>query len=175
MSGATNCPPPPPAASTSSCPSSGACLLPVSQPTATSSAGCVANCHNGAPTVGAPNCIDCPVQGSFPESCPNVCALSPTARLVLAVVQLMNSNGSTEDEILAQHNNVTCPEVPLTAAEVARYVSRGVRYGVFRNTSSGGILVYGFFGSLPSNRTLAAELGPWYQLCLGMYCRTPSN
>jgi hypothetical protein len=165
-----NCPPPAPPAG---CPLSGACAPPVSQPSAKLNSGCVANCNNGnLPFGDASACTKCPAKGSFPESCPVVCNLSPMARLVLAVVQLMNANGSSNSDILAQHNNVTCPEVPLTLAEVNGNVDRGVRYGVFRRTASGGIRVYGFFGSLPSNITLAKELGPWYQLCLGMYCRS---
>lgn len=108
-----------------------------------------------------------------PTVCRDACNYSPMARLVISITSLRNSEGSTLDEILQQHNTIVCPEKLLTDAEVAYLLSQGNRQGIFfYNSTTATYKVYGAFGVLPSNQQFVKELGPGFQLCLGMYCNT---
>jgi len=106
-----------------------------------------------------------------PTVCRDTCDYSPLARLVITITSLRNSNGSTLDEITEQHNGLICPEKLLSETEVSILLSQGTRQGIFvYNATTGTYKVYGAFGVLPSNQQFVKELGPGFQLCLGMYC-----
>ncbi len=158
-----NCPPTPQA---STC-SHGGCIPDFSQPSAKI-------CCSGSGGGNMPNgplipCIDCPGP-TFPEDCRNVCNLSPLARIIATIVRLADNDGVSNDEILQEHNDVVCPQKPLTIDQVTAQINIGVQRGALRRTASGRVRVYGFFGQLPSNLSLFKELGVYYQLCLGLFC-----
>jgi hypothetical protein len=161
-----SCPPPAPA---QICAPTG-CIPDFSQPSAKLT--CPKFCSGGGNLPNGPlvPCPACPGP-QYPADCPaNLCALSPLARIIITIVQIRDANGVTNDQILAEHNDVVCPQNPLTSAQVSRYVNLGVQRGALRRVASGGVRVYAFFGDLPSNLTLAEELGVYYQLCLGLFC-----
>ena len=168
-----SCPPAPPK---TTCSAAG-CVPNYSEPTR--KFGCGKTCSGGGNNPNGP--LDVPICGKcpgpkFPEDCPqNICALSLTARLVSSAVRLRNPNGSTVTEIFNYHNTTLCPTNPTTLSEANNAITKGIQTGVFRRTSTGTIKVYGSFGSLPSNLKLAEELGPFYQLCLGLFCDSPST
>ena len=162
-----NCPPAP---LSSTCKiGHGGCIPDFSQPSAKF---CCSNTCSGGnlPNVPLTPCPSCP-GASFPEDCPqNICSLSALARIIVTIVQIRDSDGVTNHQILQEHNSMVCPEDPLTLEEVSRNVNLGVRRGALKRVSSGEVRVYAFFGELPSNMGLMKELGVYYQLCLGLFC-----
>jgi len=139
------------------------------------------------PFAKTPTCSSC-TGGNYPagffdaKNCPknNVCNVifcdsSVLVRLVISIIQLGASDGSSTSEILTQHNaNVSagdCSENTLTLEEVEKQLGIGYRKGVFSKLTGDLYKVYGFFADLPSNHDLRKELGSNYQTCLGMFCR----
>lgn len=161
-----NCPPPAPR---NVCTLSG-CVPDFSQPSAKLT--CAKSCFGGGNLPNGPlvPCPACP-GAKFPDDCPsNTCELSPLARIIITIVNIRDSDGVSEDQILQHHNDSICPSIPLTANEVSKNVRVGLQRGALRRAVSGGIRVYAFFGELPSNLGLMKEFGVYYQLCLGLFC-----
>lgn len=133
---------------------------------------CAKSCSGGGNLPNGPlvPCPACP-GAKYPESCPtNYCKLSPLARVIISAVRIRAEGGVTEEQILEEHNEFLCPNKPLSAAEVHNLVRLALQRGALRRISTGNLAVYAFFADLPSNLSLAEELGPHYQLCLGMFC-----
>jgi hypothetical protein len=160
-----DCPP----SAQKSCPNTG-CIPDFSQ--ASAKLGGYGSAQGGGNLPNGPlvPCIDCP-SSKYPDNCrTDICNLSPLARIIIAIIELSNVNGVSNDEILAQHNQITCPSKPLTLAEITVFVNRGVRNGALRRVlETDNVRVYGFFGQIPANLNLLRELGTDYQLCLGMF------
>jgi hypothetical protein len=122
--------------------------------------------------------VPCP-QESLQEACAQQagpCSYSSMLRIIITILTIANPAGSTPEEIFDYHNNVLCPQVPLTLDEVSRLVRKGIRQGAIirRNYNTGAVCVFGYFADLPSTDLLRKELqsigsGPYYQLCLGVY------
>lgn len=110
-----------------------------------------------------------------PTVCYEPCTYSPLARLVITVTSLRNAVGVTAEEILEQHNTVICPDKSLDLDQVNRLLAQGTKQGIFFRNSEDSVYTYkvfGAFGVLPSNIQFVKELGPGFQICLGMYCNT---
>lgn len=144
---------------------------------------CCGNCCGGpggsalpdGPVVQTTNCP----QESLQQACTkqaDACSYSPLLRVIITILSIANINGSTSAEIFDYHNNVLCPQVPLSLNDVDRLVKTGIRQGaiVRRNYDTGAVCVFGYFADLPSTTLLRRELkaigsGQYYQLCLGVY------
>jgi hypothetical protein len=115
---------------------------------------------------------NCPLK---PTLCRQPCDYSPLARVVITITYLRNSLGVNAEEIAQAHNAVICPERPLFLDQINRLLKQGTRQGIFvYNSTEQTYKVYGAFGVLPSNLQFVKELGPGFQLCLGMYCNAVS-
>jgi hypothetical protein len=103
--------------------------------------------------------------------CRDYCTYSPLGRLVIAITFLRDADGVDVTEIMNAHNTTICPSKPLSIEQVTSLLAQGTKQGVFFfNSETGTYKVYGGFGVLPSNQALVKDLGPGFQLCLGMYC-----
>jgi hypothetical protein len=130
------------------------------------------NVGGGVYYDGIPPQYDLKQQCSLDKSClifkENYCKFNNTIRVIISVIALKLKNGATPNEILDQHNNITCPSKSLTLSQVQSILKKGVSKGIFI-LKNGAYFVYAHFGSLPSNQGLLKELGPNYQCCLGIY------
>lgn len=139
---------------------------------------CSVSCAGGGNLPSGP--LDSPVTNygchQKPKKCPDKNSFSTLAGIVVSVVDLGNPNGVTNEEILQYYTETLYPMVPkrqqLTLTQVNGYVNQAIRQGALRKTQSGTVVVYSFFGDLPSNAALVKEFGGQsiYQSCLGLFC-----
>lgn len=171
------CPAP---ATPSSCSTTGrGCYLPYTLPSAKLS--CTGGSTGGGNLPNGP--LDKPICGVTCETAEVcdidtvLCALSPLARIVVAVVRLANPDGSSPSDITVYHNEVLCtdPQSMLSELTVEALLRNGTGRGVFARVGESSYKVYSFFASLPSNQDLLVEFGSNYQLCLGMFCSSASS
>ncbi len=159
----------------------GGCIPYYSSPSAKLSCG-PSSCTGGGNLPNGP--LDMPIgccsqKKQHPaDLCPSIDSLSPLAAVIVCVVQLKDPSGVTSEQILDYYTNTLYPLSPsrqqITLFQVDALVAQAVRQGALRKTSSanGRVVVYSFFGDLPSNSGLVKEFGgsDIYQSCLGLFC-----